>query len=122
MTSRAAVMMASPRSWSSNPRDTLACAAATFTIPRHAMKFWESRRLEIVKFSTARCVEAPHRASCGTCFSPMESRSSRIFIAFPPIFALETRQPRKQTSPWPDKIALIRKDDYDPARLTVTET
>src|SRR5690606_8142329 len=46
-----------------------------------AMKPRGKRRSLIGKFSTARCVCAPHSASAGTCISPSESFSVRYFVS-----------------------------------------
>src|SRR5690606_34921272 len=40
-----------------------------------------NRRLLMGKFSTARCVCAPHSASAGTCISPSESFSILNFVS-----------------------------------------
>src|SRR5690606_25430847 len=60
---------------SRSPSSMFVSAAAFLIIPIAAMKSREKRRSLIGKFSTARCVCAPHSASAGTFISPSESFS-----------------------------------------------
>ena len=59
---------------------SLARAAACLTSASARTSDAGSRSPEIGKFSTARCVCAPHRASAGTRTSPIESCSTRYLL------------------------------------------
>src|SRR5580698_10602177 len=76
-TSVAAASMAWATFGSSSCSAVLARAAAILMRPRAAMKARGSFTPLMGKFSTARCVWAPHRASLGTFSSPMLSCSTR---------------------------------------------
>src|SRR6478735_7541449 len=76
-TSSAAVATASASAGSSTPASALTRAAAALTRARAWMISGGMPSPEIGKFSTARAVWAPHRASAGTRTSPIESCSTR---------------------------------------------
>src|SRR5690606_9764699 len=76
-TSSAARPMALASASGSRPRPALASAADALTRPSARMKPRGIGRPEMGKFCTARWVCAPHRASAGTCSSPMLSCSIR---------------------------------------------
>ena len=80
-TSAAASAIARATSGSSTPSASFASAAARFTSPSACRNTRGKRSPLIGKFSTARCVDAPQSASAGTCISPSESRSMRVFSA-----------------------------------------
>ena len=76
-TSAAAATMAAATSASSRPSSALAVAAALLISASARMNPRGIGRPLIGKFSTARCVWAPHSAQAGTFSSPMLSRSMR---------------------------------------------
>ncbi len=76
-TSVAADWIALPTPLGSRPRPVLTSAAAPLIKPSARMKARGMRCPDTGKFCTARWVCAPHRASAGTCSSPMLSRSVR---------------------------------------------
>ncbi|MNV70150.1 hypothetical protein D3C71_1630960 [compost metagenome] len=69
--------MALPTPLGSRPRPVFTSAAAPLIRPSARMKARGMRCPDTGKFSTARWVCAPHRASAGTCSSPMLSCSVR---------------------------------------------
>ena len=75
-----AATIARQRSWGSRPDSAFAIAAAFFTSTVARMNAGNGRKPEIGKFSTARVVCAPYRASAGTATSPSVSRSRRVDI------------------------------------------
>jgi hypothetical protein len=78
--------MAAATSGSSRPRLALVSAAASLMRASARMNGRGNRCPEIGKFRTARCVDAPYRASAGTSISPIESRSVRVGrVTFGPV-------------------------------------
>ena len=67
-----------PSPASSSPSAAFVSAAASLTSASARMNARGNRLPEIGKLRTARCVEAPYRASAGTSISPIESRSIRV--------------------------------------------
>jgi hypothetical protein len=82
-TSAAAASMAAATSPSITPREALAAAAAPLMRPKAEISDRSSTTPETGKFSTARCVCAPHRAVAGTRTSPIVSRSMRKSALLP---------------------------------------
>ena len=76
-TAVAAAWIAAAWSRSMTPSSPFVCAAACFTSPSACTSRGSIGVPLIGKFSTARWVWARHRASRGTCTSPMESCSVR---------------------------------------------
>ena len=70
--------MASAFAASSSPSPAFVSAAATLTSASARRNRRGMRCPEMGKLRTARCVDAPYRASAGTSISPMESRSIRV--------------------------------------------
>ena len=77
MTSSAASRMAWAMSASTTPCSSLAEAAAHLIIAWAWNTAAGTGWPETGKFSTARCVEAPHSASAGICISPIVSWAVR---------------------------------------------
>ena len=90
MTSWAASTMARDNAGSSCPSPSLTTAADCLTWPIARMNARLNLRSLIGKFSSARRVLAPYRASAGTSSSPIESRSTRTapVIGSPPVIPL----------------------------------
>src|SRR3990170_6798461 len=76
-TSFAAATIASASLRSRSPSSAFASATLRFTRAIDSMKTRGNRKPLIGKFSTARCVCGPHRASAGTRTSPIVSFSTR---------------------------------------------
>ena len=77
-----------PSGHRAGPRARFVSAAATLISARARRKRRGIGWPEIGKLRTARCVDAPYRASAGTSTSPMESRSIRVAGRSPPSLLL----------------------------------